>query len=67
MSVGECIWVWVGDAVFGVGSAFEIVLVGVWAGLFVVWTGQGAMCSTPACSCHMVLREMGVGVMGRMW
>ena len=26
--------------VFGVGSAFEIVLVGVCSGLWVVWTGQ---------------------------
>ena len=54
-------------AVLGVGSAFEIVLVCVWAGLFVVWTGQGAKCSIPACSCHMMLRMMGVGVKGRMW
>ena len=58
---------WVSVAVFVVGSVFERVLAGVWAGLFVVWTDQGAMCSTLACSCHMVLREMGVGVMGRMW
>ena len=67
MSVGECRCVSVSVAVFGVGSAFVIVLVGVWAGLFVVWTGQGAMCSTLACSCHMVPRVKSVGVMGRMW
>ena len=67
VSVSECVWVWMSVSVFGVGSVFEIVLVGVWAGLFVVWTGQGAMCSTLACSCHMVLRGMGVGVMGRTW
>ena len=67
MSVVECGGVCMSVSVFEVGSAFGIVLVCVCSGLWMVWTGQGAKCSIPACSCHMVLRMMGVGVMGRMW